>query len=234
MVIRIIRLNIFIFFIPLFSCSNVIEVDNRTKYWTVIMYLSADCNLESYLLQDVEEVKVGTNNSVNIIVLIDRSPNYSTNSSVFGENFSDTRLYRILKRRVVRISGEDEFPEITLTSQYEANTGDPQNLKKLIRFCKKYYPAKNYALFFGGHGDGVRSGNESANHIYNRAISVDDTDFDDNGEYDLLYMAEITDCFDYEENIDLLIFDACMMGTIETAYQFRLGNNSLNAKYIVN
>ncbi|MBP7554141.1 MAG: clostripain [Spirochaetes bacterium] len=213
-----------------FGCSQIpVVIDYTSKYWTVMVYATADCNLESYLLTDVEELKRGTNNNVNIVVLIDRSETYSDDEAVFGENFSDTRLYQVLSDHIFRLDGGSEFPEISRSSNYEANMGDPNTLKKFINFCKAQYPADNYALVMGGHGDGARS--RSIREV-SRAISLDEN-ADGYGNSDLLFIGEIADNLTSKESVNLLVLDACLMGTIEVAYQFRPNIDKFGAEYMV-
>ena len=211
----------------IFGCSQI-PVNIDMKYWTIMVYASADCNLEPYLLTDVEELKRGTKNNVNIVVLMDRSVTYSEDASVFGENFSDTRLYQVLSNNCFRLDGEAEFPEITRSSNYEANLGDPNTLKKFINFCKAQYPADNYALVMGGHGDGTRSLSSGET---SRAISYDEND--SFGNSDMLYTGEITDNLTSKESVNLLVLDACLMGTIEVAYQFRPNIDKFGSDYLV-
>ena len=133
--------------------------------WTVMYYGDADCNLESAILMDIAEMKNGfiDGQGINLIVLIDRSPyssstdGYSSNSSIFGENFDDTRMYRITQGKATRIAGGTYFPEITTSSVYEANVGDGATLNKFVESCKQLYPADHYALILSNHGGGCKS-----------------------------------------------------------------------------
>jgi clostripain len=95
-------------------------------------YGDGDCDLEEDLLVDVEEMKEGfvDGQGINLIVLFDRHPAYSSDKSVFGEDFTDTRLYRITANTVWRLNGGSEFPEISKNGSYEANMGSGETLKK--------------------------------------------------------------------------------------------------------
>ncbi len=46
-------------------------------------------------------------------------------------------------------------------------------------------------------------------------------------------MGEITDVLSSSESVDLLGFDACLMGMAEVAYEYRPGNGGFNADYMV-
>lgn len=197
------------------------------KKLTVMMYADCDNNLEDYILHDIEEIKRGITEdpNLNVVVLVDRAPGYSNNSSILGSNFTDTRLYKIGKNSAKRISGSTQFPEITTTSNYEANMGDAHTLKKFINFCKSNYKADKYMLIMSNHGGGAKA---KTSNSPNKAIC-----WDDSNQNDCLYTGEISDVLTKNESVDVLVFDACLMGTSEVAYQYRPGNGSFEANTIV-
>ncbi len=199
--------------------------------WTIMVYGDADNNLEAYLLSDIDEMKFSFINSQghNLIVLVDRVSGYTESTQGFGENFTDTRLYRITNRKASRINGGSNFPEITTTSNYEANMGDASVLKKFIMSCKENYPANRYALILWNHGNGpMKKRSNLIDMPVHKGICEDETN-----NSDQLYIAEISDVLEETESVDLLAFDACLMGSAEVAYQYRPGNNGFNADVMV-
>lgn len=225
-----------ILFISVFvvvSCSTSSGNGGDENYevkdgWTFMVYSDADNNLEEDLLDDIEEMKKGTTGAVNIIVLVDRSDSYSDDSSVLGSNFTDTRLYRITSNKATRISGGDEFPEITTSSSYEANMGDAETLQKFIQFCKANYTADKYALIISDHGDGARSRAGDDITDVSKGFSYDYSSDDD-----CIYTAEVTDVLTSSESVDFLGFDVCLAGGAEVAYQYRPGNGGFCADVMV-
>ncbi len=201
--------------------------------WTIMIYGDGDNNLEEFLLSDIEEMKDGyvNNQGLNLIVLADRIQTFTSSTFGFGEDFSDTRLYRITSGAATRIGGGTQFPEITTTSDYEANMADAAILKKFIQFCKANYPANHYALVLWNHGLGPRKkgGSSTATvELHHKGVCADDTSY---GDY--LYTAEISDLLTANESVDLLGFDACLMGSVEIAYQYRPGNGGFSADVMV-
>ncbi|MGI5977190.1 MAG: clostripain-related cysteine peptidase [Candidatus Limivicinus sp.] len=92
-----------------------------------------------------------------------------------------------------------------------ANMGDPGTLADFLRFCKNNYPADRTMVIFWNHGGG----------------SVSGANFDENYNYDSLTLNEYRQAFKSvyslsAENppIDVIGFDACLMGTIDTADAF--------------
>ena len=210
-----------VFVISFFSCSDLINDAVKTdlyrpypsKSWTVMAYLNGDNSLEANLKSDISEMTRGVsdNSGIYLIVMFD------------GYDYGDTVLYDIRQGQAVRIKGRNEFPDIDENSAYEADMGDAGTLKQFIRFCKKNYPAENYALFMGSHGNGVRGqGDEEAA----RALGPDKSD-------SWLYNAEITDVLTADESVNLFAIDACYMGTCEVAYQYRPGNGSFQTDVFV-
>ena len=212
--------------------QQIQKAKNNNQKVTIMYYCDADNNLESSLLSDIEEMKKGYNNSpnLNLVTLVDRSSRYSNDKTVFGENFEDTRLYKIEHNKTQRLGGGNEFPEITLNSNYEANMGDADTLKKFINYCKANYKADKYVLIMSNHGGGAKEELKEDSNL-NKAICWDDSHYDGN-EPDCLYMGEISDHLTKEQSVDVLAFDACLMGTAEVAYQYRPGNGGFSAASI--
>jgi clostripain len=154
--------------------STLFNMDTREKStdWTVLFYVDGDNDLEGLLLEDMEELSqgLGATEWVNVIALVDRIDGYSTNTTILGSNFTDTRLFRIGADEIYPIPGEEFFPDISMTAVGEYNMGDAQTLKKFIEYGKKYYPADHYALIFSNHGSGVRSysGSDPADFVKGR------------------------------------------------------------------
>jgi clostripain len=206
------------------------DKNNSGKKLTVMVYSDADNNLEGDLLGDIQQMKDGyvDNSNLNLIVMVDRSPDFSDDSAVLGENFSDTRLFKIQNHNAVRIGGGKQFPEITTNSNYEANMGDAHTLKKFIDSCKANYTADKYVLIMANHGGGARDGKMPEKPKDPRAVCWDDTD-----DGDCLYTGEVSDVLTKQESVDVLAYDACLMGTSEVAYQYRPGNGGFQANVMV-
>jgi hypothetical protein len=77
--------------------------------------------------------------------------------------------------------------------------GDPETLIEFVEWTKDHYPARHYALTFWNHGWSWRPGYSMS----------DDTD---GGTLD---QHEIEDVLDVVGPIDVIVYDACQMATIE-------------------
>lgn len=84
-----------------------------------------------------------------------------------------------------------------------ASMADPETLTDFILWNKEKYPAKRYALVLWDHGGGSKTG-----------LFIDEL-FDN----DVMYLYELgTALRDTGLKADLVLFDACLMANLETAY----------------
>lgn len=212
------------------AVSNVVyeEEPAKSTNWTIMYYSDADNDLEDYLMADIQEMEDGISagDDVNIILLVDRVAKESDNSTALGSNFTDTRLYRVLPNGYWRLDGGTQMPKITTSSTYEANMGDANTLEDFVEYCKANYPAQRYALFISNHGGG--GAKAMASSLGTKSLAYDSTSDDDT-----IFSAEISDVLDKEDSVDLLVMDACLMASAEQAYQYRPGNGSFEADYLV-
>ncbi len=190
------------------------QTDTETA-WTLMFYMAVDNSAEAELdwFRDYPR-RFAPGNELEAVMLVDRSKAFSRDTKVFGEDFTDTRLYRFGPRGFERLPGGRVFPDIKLDSDYEANTADPETLRKFIRFGKRHYPAKHYALIMLGHADGQ--------------IMMPDEDPEATTTPHAIRAA-----LGPEESVDLVVLDMCSMGGIETAYEWRPGSGGFSADTMV-
>ena len=191
---------------------------NEFAEWTVMVYLDGDNNLETYGIQDLNEMEmIGSTTDVNIVVQIDRIP-YSVLAGNYQEyaddtsngNWTTTRRYYITKDL-----NPDKISSPLIGDLGELNMGDPTTLIDFTDWAITNYPAKKYLLVIWNHGGGFRSLNLA------KDIAWDDT----NGG-DKITMSELEDALSMisaqiGKNIDIVGMDACLMAMTEVAYQIK-------------
>lgn len=85
----------------------------------------------------------------------------------------------------------------------EVNMGDPTTLTRFISTTEEMYPAEKYALVMWNHGGGIVG-----------------LCWDDTSSGDRLTMAELRSGIENATiNLDVAVFNACVMATAEVAYQ---------------
>lgn len=202
----------------------MLSTHKKTLPWTVMIYAGVDSSAEPYIMPHLRAIKESSHGGVigNIVMLVDRTEGASKDRKILGADFSDTRIFRLTEGQWTRISGGSEYPEISIDSEYDANTGDPETLRKFIRMSKEEYPADHYALVIFGHGE-CRS----------VCPDISSVDLLNKDSEDSLFVAEISEGLTVAESVDVLWVDVCSFGGIENAYQFRPGENRFHAQVML-
>ena len=205
-----------------YSDKNFIVPDSAK--WTFMVYVDGDNNLEGAALDDfLEMAQVGSTPEMNILVQVDRIPGHSSAHN----DWTDTRRFRIEKGSTPS--------DVPIQNLGEVNMGDPAALQDFVEWGVTNYRADYYALVIWNHGGGWRDARETmaakaAEDISRgetatpvaRAIAWDDTD------NDVLFMKEVQNALTAARDrnntvvkLDLVGFDACLMGMVEVAYAIR-------------
>ena len=174
------------------------------KNWTVMVFVNAKNNLESYGLKDVNEMEmIGSDANVNIVAELGRINGYS---SADGD-WKGSRRYLVQK--------DADINKITSPVVMEIAKSDMGSWEYMVGFSKwamQNYPAKHYVLVVWNHGagwnkdiefesqKGISYDDETGNHITTPQMS--------------LAMAQIG-------KIDIFSMDACLMQMAEVGYEIK-------------
>lgn len=164
--------------------------------WTVLYYGIADTDLEPFLMGDVDEMgEVGTGPGLNVVGLLDRSPDYGDDPVLDLGAWAGAKLVEI-----------GAGTGTVLADLGDLNTGDPQTLADFITTGVANYPADQYALVISDHGAAWPG------------VGPDESSGFDVMDVPELY-AGIRAGLDGAgiDQLDLLGFDACLMATYEVA-----------------
>lgn len=168
------------------------------KKWTFMVYLAADNNLESYGHEDLDEMKaVGSDSNINIVVLWD------------GRGSGDGALY------YVKNNGVDTLTLSDAGIADEPDMADPGTLDSFLQWTVTNYPAEHYLLSIWNHGSGIfrRGGEEGV-----RGFCSDENG---GGEIELWQLNGVLEKANKTagQKIDIVGFDVCLLGYMETHYQ---------------
>jgi len=185
----------------------VVHIPGDQAQWTFLVYLDGDNNLEGYAIDDFLEMSsVGSTSDVNIVVQFDRIPGYSIS---YG-NWTSTKRFRVTP-------GMTPSAANGLQDIGEVNMGDPQTLIDFVQWGMLNYPADHYAVILWDHGSGWRLRPDEV-------PLLKDIAYDDTSGGDALDMPELRSAMDTLSNggsepLDVVGFDACLMGMIEVDNQ---------------
>ena len=167
--------------------------------WTLMIYLDADNNLESFSVRDLREMqKVGSTGNVTVIV------QHDTN----GET---TKRYKVEKGSLTLLEDLGEL-----------DMADGATLQDFVYSTALAYPADHYALIIWNHGQGWK-GSTRAGVAGSKSIF---SDYDNGKYYVSLSNRDVALALAAAEStagikLDILGIDACNMSLIEAAYEFR-------------
>ncbi|MGA1873571.1 MAG: clostripain-related cysteine peptidase, partial [Thermoplasmatota archaeon] len=173
--------------------------------WTVMIYMS-DCDLEEYALEDINEMESITKGShLNMVVQLDRWESPSPSDDRSDGNWTSTKRFLIDQDDDPLSIGSTELEDIG-----EINTADPDQLVDFTLWSIENFPADRYALILWNHGSGIDG------ICWEQSIEDEDViTIDELGGA----LSEITG--DIGKPLDIIGFDACLMSTIEVAYETR-------------
>jgi len=171
----------------LLSCSKIEESD-----WTILIYMAADNGLDNEALADIEDMmQAEFSNNINVIVQIDYSESNPPPEATYRYH-----IYPGLKEQISYLGEIDSGHENELTAF--ANWG----------FSK--YPSEKQALVIWSHGNGWYPKNRDLPLSFCPDVEADNYIGIADGELR-------TGIKNINEHLEILIFDACNMQTVEVA-----------------
>lgn len=171
--------------------------------WTFMIYMS-DCDLEAWALSDINELEtIQESPFLNIVVQLDRWESLSPKDDTSNGNWTSAKRIEIGYDEDPLVLGSRELEDIG-----EIDSADPEELADFISFSRENYPSDRSALVLWNHGSGIDGICWEQSTEEDQVISINELE-------SALDMA--TD--GGSDPIDLIGFDACLMSTIEVAYQ---------------
>jgi len=189
------------------------------KITTLLIYMAVDNNLDKAAMKDLESIrKASFYSSIDIVVQLDRDtlPNV---------------------REGFRYHFKNGVESVKRLSKF--NSGDPQLLQDFIEESMEAYPSEKVIVIVWSHGSGIDDKNPYATFVgLNKkkskvkrtklfeskkrpheleliGIAYDDT------SKDFLDNLELKKALSVTKHIDIIGFDACLMGMFEIAYQLK-------------
>ena len=185
------------------------------KKMTLLVYMAADNDLESYAIQNLKAMEHASFENMNVLILLDRAQDYDETNDAW----TDTRLFELVHDETDSnfiISKRIDCPilGISSTRQTELDMGNFNVLRNFITFAKNEYEAEKYSLIIWGHGTGWRYSMLSEKSDSSRAVAIDDK----SGSY--MSVSQMGRALK-NQGICVLGFDTCFAGVFENVYEIR-------------
>ncbi|MGA1819824.1 MAG: PKD domain-containing protein [Thermoplasmatota archaeon] len=173
--------------------------------WTILSYISADSDLETELIGDLNEMeRVPENADLKMVVQIDRHPEHDSGNG----NWIDTRRYLVKHDETGEIASERvDDPELG-----EKNMDDPWTLKEFLTWGFNNYPADHYMITLHGHASGPANGlmdDHSSSLGGSKRMATEDMGWAIRSAIDETI----------KRKVDVISLDVCWMGMVEAAME---------------
>ncbi|MEF3279587.1 MAG: hypothetical protein K6357_01275 [Elusimicrobiota bacterium] len=177
------------------------------KEWTVMVFVNAKNNLETYGLKDVNEMEmIGSSDKVNIVAELGRISGYTSED---GDWKGCRRLY------ITKDSDTKKITSPVITENAKCDMGSWEYLVDFINWAKTKYPAKKYVLIVWNHGSGWDKGADIMEILTNKGISYDD----ETGNH--MSTPQLRMALEKVGGVDIFAMDACLMQMAEVAYEIK-------------
>jgi len=214
------------------SAQNQVQL----KEWTVMAYMNARNNLEAEGLRNVNQMElVGSTDRINILAYLGRTNGQQGDTHADG-NWVGAKLYYIKRdfnpanipadrRDQVYKQALSHISSPATLQPDHINMGNYKRLIEFVRYVKKHYPAKHYALIIWNHGSGIMD----PKRVYKKDTAANDMpaadtarnvkaiSIDANGKF--ISTSELADALRTTGGADVLAFDACLMQMAEIDYE---------------
>lgn len=186
-----------------------VELANST---TFMIYMGAQNNLgtDGFAVDDLKEIKSAginqSNKNINILVYLDID---GTNNGLFLYDGNESEGITINSQVITGFKKLDYYGN--------GNTGTESELRGFLDYVSANFKSENYLLDMWSHGDGWRNYDLNTKSLISKSI------IDDEGSGDTMNMFEVESAIKNSGlgYIDVLYFDACLMGGIESLYQLK-------------
>ncbi len=195
------------------AAFEVIGTAPTNQKWTVMIFMNGDNNLDPYVDPDLKEMEKvqyvkGLNSDVSVLTQIDRSLKNDTARYLMA--YDSQNKTQVATQPVQRLG--------------ERDMGQVSELEEFIRWAKAYRPAEKYALILWDHGNGFRSTPELRRSATNaRAVARPKRagfSYDDSSG-NFMTVADLHDVIKRTGPVDLIVNDACLMGSWEVVSEFQ-------------
>lgn len=217
--------------VPVYNKECHTELNNESeKKWLILMYLAGDSDsIEKDLLGNMVSVSIGMSHSnadIKTIALYDRhsdlteKPNYIIIDS--GTHIFDIKPNSSCTEQFIADYCKTDVPDldwlhVDSTGKTEADTGSYMTMGNFIKWAEETYNPDNERrtiFIVGSHGFGT-TGTVSSR-----------TFCPDYNSRNIIHTNEIPKAFDYagitsENKFEAVIYDVCLCGTLEEAYEIR-------------
>jgi hypothetical protein len=186
-------------------CNEEQAVEPLPAKITVLVYMVADNSLSGEVEQNIESIMCGIKNNTvsgNVVIYVDQLGNVP-------------QLIQLQKK------SNGTVVKNTVKTYSEQNSVYPTVMASVFNDMVQYFPAKNYGLVLWSHGYGWLPGANNTKTVSTRWFGQDVNNY--------MSMPDLVTALKMGPHFNYILFDACFMGGVETAYALRNSTDYLIA-----
>ncbi len=179
--------------------------------WTIALYFDADNDLEAALLRQLEGVaRVPSTDAVNVVAFVDRHDESGGGSCpAQAQRYSENGVANLANWHGARTVLVERGSLSPTGAEAPADMGDASTLRSFLAYVRGHHDAERWALVLNDHGGGpsglcVDGEGTPCEEAYASHLSLEEV-------AEALAGAGFTK----EAPLDVLMFDACSMATVE-------------------
>jgi len=154
------------------------------KDWTILVYMAADNDLSSYALMDLYEMEAGyrsgerlAGSTLKLDLIVQSDVSGSSHTRRFhmfqtNEAFEDHRNIKFFESMKVT---DVQSPIVEIVPSRKGARAE-EEFENFLSWGVRKYPAKNYAVFVWGHGQGWTAGDSNNQQLRGRLLDVKDVE----------------------------------------------------------
>lgn len=209
-------LLVFVIIFSVFSCDDPVNIDPDkpggdtiidapdTSDVCVLVYMAAENSMSQTANYQTRETFVDLD--LNEMVRAASQIPLSSRLLVYLDDREQPRLLEI----------NSQEGKVVLETRIEENSTDPATFEEILRHVTTQYPSRRHALVMWSHGSGWIP------PARNNTIGIDNLTNSLNNRGSELEIADMRQALDnLNLHFDYIMFDACFMQCIETAYELR-------------
>jgi hypothetical protein len=181
----------------------------KPKKWLFLTYTSGDNNLQPDMIRSVMmQSQVGSDANTDLVSMLDIGPEPQGYDAIPLNGDSKWKGARTLY--LTKNDDPQALNAQVLKDNGDVDMSDPATLTQFATSAIKQFPADHIALVFADHGAGYHGSIQDEHEGQGRLMSLPDI------------KKAIKDVEDATgKKIDIIGFNACLMGEAEVAYQFK-------------
>lgn len=197
---------------------------------TVMVYMNAKSeDLDCDALQNIRQMATAFPlKRINVVVELGRLgyPRECPKDEDTNNNWAGTLFFTISRStKPIPADAVQDPPQLPATGQAGAdiNMGDGGSLRQFVLWAQRRFQAEHYLLIIWGHGRGyqlVSRFNSDQIQMIEADLGFKSVSYDE--QYNsYIYNHDLRVALDGVRDLDVIGFDSCLMGAIETAYALR-------------